>query len=1387
MTDSDYLLDLSSFIPNIVKQKLVNQPDILTRPSMERFKATVLFADISGFTALTERLANQGPEGMETITQILNDYFAKMVDTIHKHGGDVVKFAGDALLAVWRENQNQDSNLQAAACALALQQYLHEYSPAENVFLRIRIGLGTGEAVIAFIGGLMQHWEFVITGDPVAQASFAQIHAKPGQVVISEELRQTLGKNAILEENGNVLLDLTAAGKTSGPSNTMPIVSPEHASVLNAYIPRAISSRLSAGQAAWMAELRRVTVLFIELPGFGQTEREVPDRATQLQKLAEAQTVLYTLQQILYGYEGTANKISVDEKGVTLLAAMGLPPFSHSDDPLRAVLAALDIVTKMENLGFVCRVGIATGRVFCGSIGSSKRREYTMIGQVVNLAARLKVAATMDTTNLNIFCDAATRDASSKRIIFESLPPVSFKGIDHPVAVYSPIERLRGSSRSSGHLIGRIPEKETFTQYLSALKDGQGQLVILEGEAGIGKSRLVEDLIQSADRTDVHILVGAGDAIEKSAPYHPWRPIFRQLFGLEDAFDGMEAGRQGMATLNSEQIAGILASFTQRLPEMIELAPLLDVVLPIDLPDNDLTRHMRGQARAHDTQKLLVALLKHYAQGTPTLLILEDAHWLDSASWALARAVAEELPDILFVIVTRPLGDFPPIDYQRLAQAPTTKFIKLQPLPAEDALDLVCMRLGVKILPLAMSNIITQKAEGHPFFSEELAYALRDAHLINIENGECTMTSSAEEINSFIPNTIEGVITSRIDRLTPQQQLTLKVASVIGRVFALRVLRDIHPINTDRPLLEEHLSRLEQLDLTPLDTPSPDITYIFKHIITQEVAYNLMLFTQRKQLHRTVAEWYEQTYTEDLSLYYPLLAHHYTQAEDRAKAIEYLVKAGERALLQFANQEAVRFLSEALQLVSKEQPHSLEARMERARWERLLGQAYLGMGDLPSTKQHLYLSLELLGRPMPATPFGVILLTLQQFLVQFLHILFPRIFIVSPTGARTPAPTENTRLMDAYKAYEMLFELFYFASERVNLIATGLNALNISEKAAPFAGRAQALIEMSVIMSVVGLKRITVRYQAQALEMSKAYDDLKVRDWVNLVTVLYLLGNEGTSKEVQASIKQVEESYDRLGDRRRWGNARSLHCLSYFYDAQYERNIELGNDFYVRLQRTNEMQQKVWALQALARSYVIIGRSQEAVDILLEAKTYLAHNIDQASETTVTGLLARAYWQVGEHAKAREAIEFGLQIILNASLTTFSVQIGFESIFDTMLAMLEEQANAGKPLDPSLIQKSKKLIPAAHRFSRSFPIHYPSVYRSEGLYQWLTGNPNAARKAWQKSLELSRLHRLPYAEGMALFELGRHAQGEERRTALEQARSILTRIGANYDLKRIAE
>ncbi|MBI3302237.1 MAG: guanylate cyclase, partial [Deltaproteobacteria bacterium] len=232
------------------------------------------------------------------------------------------------------------------------------------------------------------------------------------------------------------------------------------------------------------------------------------------------------------------------------------------------------------------------------------------------------------------------------------------------------------------------------------------------------------------------------------------------------------------------------------------------------------------------------------------------------------------------------LADLLPAEYHQLLRVPGIQRLQLDVLSSDDALALVGQRLGVPRVSETVSALIYERAEGNPFFIEELTSALRDAGLILVTDGVCQLAPGVDLSALTFPDTVQGVIASRIDQLTPPQQLTLKVASVIGRVFAFHVLHDIYPVQETKAQLATSLDTLQRVDLTPLYAPEPDLAYLFKHVITQEVAYNLLLFAQRRELHCAVAEWYERTYTGDLAPFYPLLAHHWSKAEVESKTVE---------------------------------------------------------------------------------------------------------------------------------------------------------------------------------------------------------------------------------------------------------------------------------------------------------------------------------------------------------------------------------------------------------------------------------------------------------------------------------------------------------------------
>ena len=280
-----------------------------------------------------------------------------------------------------------------------------------------------------------------------------------------------------------------------------------------------------------MAELRPVTILFVNLPA-------LPGAAS----LAEAQDVLCAVQSELYRYEASINKITADNKGTMLVAALGLPPLAHEDDPVRGIGAAVAVQSRLRELGWRCSIGVTTGRVFCGAIGSPQRREYTVIGDVVNLSARLMQAA-----EESILCDAATYRAARDRADFDALPPIQVKGKTEPVAVYCPREATASPStqRHELPLIGRETELAAFRSGLDALGRGETQTLLIEGEPGIGKSRLVAALREIARSQNTICLVGEANAIEGQRPYHAWRSVFAPLLGIDLYASHRDAARAG--------------------------------------------------------------------------------------------------------------------------------------------------------------------------------------------------------------------------------------------------------------------------------------------------------------------------------------------------------------------------------------------------------------------------------------------------------------------------------------------------------------------------------------------------------------------------------------------------------------------------------------------------------------------------------------------------------------------------------------------------------------------------------------------------------------------------------------------------------------------------
>ncbi|MDQ2696783.1 MAG: AAA family ATPase [Pseudomonadota bacterium] len=875
----------------------------------DRATGSVLFADICGFMALTESLAaSLGPRrGSEELAVRLNQVYDALIAEVHQYGGSVISFAGDAVTC-WFDDRRGAAAGRAVACALAMQRAMDPFAG-----LSLKVGMASGPARRLRVGDPAIHYLDTLAGATVARMAVAEGLAGEGEVVVDNP--------TVVLADGSLHLSAWRSDPLSGerfavagglkqpvsPRPWPPLALPA-AEAMRPWLLPPLYERLRQGLGEFLTELRPAVALFLRFAGIDYDAD--PEAGRKLD------AYVCWVQRLVAHYAGIVVQLIVGDKGSYLVAAFGAP-VAHEDDARRAVAAALQIARPPPALDFVPppQLGISQGIMRTGAYGGTLRRTYGVLGDDVNVAARLMQHAAPG----QVLASGRVRKAAARAFAWEALPPVQIKGRRQPVTVFHPRGPAQGVTRTATAMVGREAEWAPLAARLHDLRRGRGGLVLIEGEAGIGKSRLVDEVIWRARRLDITPLAGAGDAVEQATSYHAWQGVFRQLFQLDKSVDAAEAGlRQAGAELAEEQIAAVAAALQARVPDLAHLTPLLNVVLPLELADNAATAAMTGEVRAEYTQRLLAALINDAARRAPQVLIMEDAHWLDSASWGLIRRLARIKGPLLLVIATRPPAEPISADYARLIKTPGLLHLRLATLAPEAIQRLLCERLGVAELPPPVAEFIRDKAEGSPFFSEELAYALRDTGLIRIEAGACRLAPGVADLRSLsFPDTIEGVIISRIDRLPPPTQLTLKVASVIGRLFAYRLLLAIHPIAADKPRLLAELADLERLDLTPLDAPEPERVYVFKHIITQEVAYNLLSFAQRRALHRAVAQWYEGRQGKDRSAHDALLAYHWSRAEAWPQALACHEAAGDAAARLYAYNEAHRHYSEGLEALRR--------------------------------------------------------------------------------------------------------------------------------------------------------------------------------------------------------------------------------------------------------------------------------------------------------------------------------------------------------------------------------------------------------------------------------------------------------------------------------------
>jgi len=632
------------------------------------------------------------------------------------------------------------------------------------------------------------------------------------------------------------------------------------------------------------------------------------------------------MSEVIYRYEGTIARLMGDG----ILAFFGAP-VAHEDDPERAVRCALDMVAAIEALGsnlrrergidFGIRAGVNTGPVVVGTVGSDLMYEYTAMGDAVNIAARMQNAARPG----RVLVTAATFRFVAPLFDAVELDPLTVKGKSEPVVAFEiggPKQApglTRGLAGLGSAMVGRDKQLATLDGLVGAVRAGRGRAACVIGEPGLGKTRLIGELRPRAAGDGILWTEGRCVSYGRSLPYHLVARLVRSFIGVGPTADDGET-RDALEARIGELLGADAAAAIVYLEHLLglELTPEnAERIASID------PLFLQGRYAQSIRQVIRATTAR-----APLALVCDDIHWADAASTDLLgdlMALANELP-LLVLVACRPDQDaagWRLVGMARELFGDMLAEIHLQPLSEEESRALIGNLLDVESLPARVRDFILRRAEGNPFFVEEVIRMLIDRGVLAPTGGRWAATKEIETVD--IPETIQGLLLARIDRLSDGPKRVLRVASVIGRRFSLPLLERV--VASDQATkLAPDVGALEASGLVRLGAVEPSIEYLFRHILVQEAAYGSLLKLERRRLHAAVADALEALHPEHPPSLVPVLARHLDEAGEAARATPYLLEAGSQAAVGFAIQEARAAFDRALVLLD-----GLEPTPERSR------------------------------------------------------------------------------------------------------------------------------------------------------------------------------------------------------------------------------------------------------------------------------------------------------------------------------------------------------------------------------------------------------------------------------------------------------------------------
>ena len=1322
----------------------------------------VLFADVSGFTAMSRKLSALGKEGAEEITGIVNNYFTAMLDISESFGGDLLKFGGDALLIFF---DGETGPIRSLAAGHAMQSAMNRFSAlktSQGVFpLQMKIGIASGSIFMANLG-TPKDMDYAVLGRTLTEMAEAETIANPGQIVVSDRVRQATDRYADHDpirdgfwmlKSLNIPKDLLRKSSTNSFTNhqnqeyEIPIQVEECLqdvkiiAGLGPFVPEELLSWIITDpkRLGLYNSHRPVTVMFANFYGIEDLIDGVgtayPDTVTQI-----LNTHYVTMSEVNSQYGGTINRLDTYTKGNRFLMVFGALR-AHEDDPQRAVRTALEmnrrlaeVNRKVEDLTSAIpalkgtsgslklkqRIGVNSGFVFAGNTGSGTRREYTVMGDQVNLTARLMGIA----QDGEVLIGQSTARQLGTAFNLEEKERVMVKGLQEPIRNIL-VRGVRESSRrkaiqGSGVIAGRDGELQLGKSIVDKTLQGNGAVLIIKGTSGIGKTRLTEEIVFYGKEQGMDLLIGTCLSYGNTMTYHPWAELLRAYFGIE----GPELSQN--TAFRMETIQREMDAINEGL-----WTPVIGTVMGLGIPDNDITRDMDPQLRRQRVLDLTLKLLITRARRLPLMVVVEDTHWADPASLDLIDYVSRNLVDhpVLLILPYRPDEGLPDWSVH-----PHASSLELGDLPRDASIKIIRDLLGDADLPEPVYDIILNKGGGNPFFIAEVVRALIDSGALQPDAGGVWQVSR-DMSTVDLPDTIHGVILSRIDRLLATHRRILQVASVIGRIFDYPTLDGVYPYADVEKNLRNHLNSLNDFGLTELQAIEREI-YRFIHLTTREVVYGSLSFEHRRSLHREIGGFVERTSIDSLSEQTDLLAYHYYEGHAWVKAMDYNLATARHAQREFANETAILSGQRALEAATNLGPE-VDTRPERISAHEILGEVLTLVGRYDQALEHCNLARKILESPP--------------------HL-----------------PGRSRQLAEVCRKIAAVYER---RSEYDASLEWLGEALNHIEEIKPTVEASRIYILKAGVFYRQGKFDEAIHWCLRTLSVAsqirtRTSEQVEAQAYYNLGQIYTRRGDmEKSVQYCNQSIQIYQEIDDALGQARAYNNL----AIAYTDQGDWAKASEVLAKSLAINQRIGNIQEQGFIANNLANIYLYRGEWDQAEKLYKQSNTIWRQVGAVLPEAVVLSNLAQVFIYKGDLDAANEA--------LNRSQTLFN-EVGSEDFLPELERRWGEYYLKKGDLDQALNHANQSIrLAEAHEARLEMGISY----RILGEIRQARGEYGNARTALQRSLALLSALNSEYeaAKTMLALALLADAAGENlNRKQLKQAMDTFTRLGAQADLKR---